>query len=216
MSITALIFLSLSLVFLLIYFLLLISFKNKDISLANSFGFEIYSSLPIEKRVLLYFLLFLFSSTSSTGIWMTFSFFNSPYLIFVSSLFLLGYTFIALSNIIPFTLYKYHLISYYSGSAFISVSSLLIFLAKYVEGILIDNDLLPQPFVISLIAISFVLLIFLGNPKNSSWYKLNKVNNNGETKYEKPSINSLALEEWITLALLGLVNSFFIVLSLIL
>ena len=214
MNLTPLIFLSLGIVFLLLYFSLLLLFKNKKISLANSFGFEIYSTLPLEKRLLLYFMLFIFSSISSVGIWITLNFFNSPYLIIVSILYLLGYVLIALSNIIPFTFYKYHLVSYYSGTAFIIVSSILIFLAKYIDGIIIDNFLIPQAFVILIMFVSLILLIFLSNPKNSSWYKLNKVSINGETKYEKPSINYLALEEWLTLGLLGIVNSLFIFLSL--
>lgn len=214
MKIVSLVFLSIGLLFLLIFFAFIFLLKDKKVYLVNSFGYEIYSSMPLERRVLFYSMLGIFSSLSTAGIWMTLSVFNSIYLIMVSLLFVLGFVLISISNIIPFSLYKYHLISYYLGSGFIIASSLLMFFTNNIRGIIIDSDMIPLPLSIGFIFIFVIFLAFILNPKNSEWFKLYKVNTNGKTHYEKPKINYLALEEWLSLGVLGIVDVLFIILNL--
>lgn len=214
MKIVSLVFLSIGLLFLLIFFIFIFLLKDKKVYLVNSFGYEIYCSMPLERRILFYSMLGIFSSLSTAGIWMTLSVFNSIYLIMVSLLFVLGFVLISISNIIPFSLYKYHLISYYLGSGFIIASSLLMFFTNNIRGIIIDSDMIPLPLSIGFIFIFVIFLAFILNPKNSEWFKLYKVNTNGKTHYEKPKINYLALEEWLSLGVLGIVDVLFIILNL--
>ena len=214
MIIVSLVFLSIGLLFLLIFFIFIFLLKDKKVYLVNSFGYEIYCSMPLERRILFYSMLGIFSSLSTAGIWMTLSVFNSIYLIMVSLLFVLGFVLISISNIIPFSLYKYHLISYYLGSGFIIASSLLMFFTNNIRGIIIDSDMIPLPLSIGFIFIFVIFLAFILNPKNSEWFKLYKVNTNGKTHYQKPKINYLALEEWLSLGVLGIVDVLFIILNL--
>ena len=214
MKIVSLVFLSIGLLFLLIFFIFIFLLKDKKVYLVNSFGYEIYCSMPLERRILFYSMLGIFSSLSTAGIWMTLSVFNSIYLIMVSLLFVLGFVLISISNIIPFSLYKYHLISYYLGSGFIIASSLLMFFINNIRGIIVDSDMIPLPLSIGFIFIFVIFLAFILNPKNSEWFKLYKVNTNGKTHYEKPKINYLALEEWLSLGVLGIVDVLFIILNL--
>lgn len=211
MNLTSIILLSVGLLFLLLFFLMLFLLKKKSVSLTNTFGYEIFSSLPLDKRLFFYFLLFVFSGLSSSGIILGLFVFKSIYLNIISITFILGYILICLSIICPLSLYKYHLACYYLGSGLISSSLLLFFIGKVNTQLIVDNSLISMPISTVFLLLSVTLLIFIINPNNSSFYKLNKVQIDGQITYEKPKINFLALEEWSTLIILGLVNLLFII-----
>lgn len=210
MILVSTIFLSTGLLFLFIYFLLLSLYKKKEVSFLNTFGYEIYSSLDANKRFSLYILLFIFSGISGTGIYMGLSIFRSIFLNIVSITFIFGYILVALSNIIPLSMYKYHLICYFSGAGLIASSSILLFFGKFNSQLVIDNSVISMPIVILFLLISVLMMIFILNPNNSSFYKLERTSNNGKTTYIKPRINFLALEEWTSLIILGIINILFI------
>ena len=211
MKLVSIILLGIGLLFLGIYFLLLVLFKNKEVSLSNSFGYEIYSSLSADKRFTLYFLLLVFSGLTGTGIYMGLSIFKSLYLNIISITFIVGFLLTCVSNIIPLSIYKYHIICYFAGIGLISSSSLLFFIGKINNELILDNNLISLPISVVFLLLSVTLLIFLANPNNSSFYKLVKVEKNGNTSYEKPKVNYLALEEWSSLVIMGIMNLLFLV-----
>jgi len=106
MNLTSIILLSVGLLFLLLFFLMLFLLKKKSAFLTNTFGYEIFSSLPLDKRLFFYFLLFVFSGISGSGIILGLFVFKSIYLNIISITFILGYILICLriwTDFIKFT-----------------------------------------------------------------------------------------------------------------
>ena len=213
MIVTSSIFLAVGIISLVSYFVIFFKLKKRKIfkvedTFLNSFGYEFYRILNPQTRIILYALLIISSFSFSLSSFFSLSYIISNYLIIVASIFTLGVSLITISNFIPLSQYKIHLVSFFVGLTSLFSSTLLIAIANLIGEIL--------PGFICIIALFFAAIIFsfLINPYNSNWFKLEKNNSSKDNKFVKPKINFLALEEWLSLSLILLISILYFSLNL--
>lgn len=166
----------------------------------NSFPYNFYMSDSIVMRVVLYVLLGLGTLMTCVGEAFFFISFNSSFMLILGIALPLSLLFIAISNVIPLSYYKLHLVFSLSGFCLFGGSGILLAFVKVIPNALGSN----YDFLIFLSVmfgfLGFVSLLSLLNPKLSSWAKMDKTEEDGKTYYVKPKINFYALYEWIFLA----------------
>lgn len=187
------------------------SYQGKDKNhLRNSFSYLYYANCSITTRLLLYALLIagvLFLSLGEAFYFSSNVF--SYYQLFLAILFPLSLFLIGLSNLLSLNNYKLKIFcSLFSFIAF-TFASLAYVLLPFVEGLALEHEFYSAPIAIIIGVIGFICLISFFNPKLSSWAKMEKKEENGETYYVKPRVNYLALYEWSYLILMMVVGFLF-------
>lgn len=190
----------------IIYFVLLVysnSLIDKPIRnhLRNSFPYNFYMDFSIKTRFILYVILALSGTLIAIGECMYMISFSTSYMYFISIFLPLSIIGLLISNLIPLSHYKTHIIAAFVGFGCLSLSTILLTFAGIVEGTMESSTQINLTIRIFLGIIGFVSFFALFNPKLLNWSKMDKTEEDGKTIYVKPKFNFLALYEWIYLIL---------------
>jgi hypothetical protein len=167
--------------------------------LRNSFPYNFYMNVSLPTRILLYALLLIASLTTMVGQCFFFLSFSNPYFLCLAIVCPLSLACLLISNLLPLTFYRSHILLAAVGFFITSLSGLLFAFSNLVVGSSIIEGNLCQPIQIVIGVLSGILLLAMFNPKLMNWYKMEKTEENGKTYYVKPKLNFFALYEWLFL-----------------
>ncbi len=170
----------------------------------NSFPYEFYKDLPLSYRLLLYGVLALDILSLALGMAFFFLYLDSTYALAILFFLVVSAFAMLISNILPLSHYKGHIIAALCGFAFFSLGSILFAFITLIPGGLILQSHISVPIVVLVGVLGFLSFFALFNPKLKNWARLDRTEENGATYYVKPKVNFLSLYEWIYLALLNL------------
>lgn len=205
-----------SIAFFMIYVVLLVYYKSfylkgRDLGFKNTFGYEIYSALPIRSRILLYCSLMLNVALGIFSYFFALRSFMTTYTLIVGIVYVISYIAIAIANITPLTFYKTHLLASIFAVLGYAFASILIGFSFLVEGAFIVAEGINPTIFIIIAVLGIITLLACFNKKLLSWAKMDKAEENGKTFYVKPKVNWLALYEWIVYLLINITNLLLII-----
>ena len=191
-----------ALAFFIIYLISIIYFKSltlkgKDVNFRNTYPYEIYSKLSILNRVLLYGSLFANVALGAIGFFFAFQWLGSNYAIIIGSVYAVSFLALVISNVIPLSLPRLHLLSALFGILGFAFASILTCFMTIIPNVLLVSNSFILPMTIIIGILGFLVLLSSFNPKLLSWTKLDKAEIDGKTIYVKPKINFLASYEWL-------------------
>ncbi|MFA6625115.1 MAG: hypothetical protein WCS80_05075 [Bacilli bacterium] len=169
----------------------------------NSFPYQYYSSFPRFFRIFLYSFLGLAVLLGGIGVIFYFSFLGGSFALILGISFALSFLCLGLSNIIPLSAYKPHIILAISSFLLFSLSSILYMFINHFPCPNYNPQLVNRVICIIIGIVGFITFFSTFNPKLFSWFKMEKAEENGKTIYVKPKINWLAMYEWIFLILMA-------------
>ncbi len=166
----------------------------------NSFPYNFYMDDSIVLRVILYVLLGLSVLSACVGESFFFISLGGYGMLIAGGILLpLSLLFLAVSNILPLSFYKSHIVfallgflSFCGSMILLSVITPVVDPALNVEGLSIVSRIFFG-------VMGFASLLSLINPKLMDWAKMEKTEENGKSYYVKPKFNFLAMYEWIFL-----------------
>lgn len=165
-------------------------------SARNTFGYEYYRVMKLNRRVLLYVLSAISVLFLGTGAGIFLSFFQSSYALSTGIAFSLALLLLTLATLIPLPSYKLHIFAALSGLGFLGLSGLLYSFATVFPDVILFKNFFYVPLEVIFGLVGLLSLVSLFNPKLTSFYKMNRAEVDGTVYYEKPKVNSLALTEW--------------------
>lgn len=165
----------------------------------NSFPYNYYADAGMFQRVVLYVLLAIFILCISVGEAFYFISLESSFSILIGIFLPLGMIALGISNVIPLSGYRSHLIASAIGFLLLSASSLLFSFASIIPSAINPKYNVSVPIQVFFGIIGAVLLLALINPKLADWSKMDKTEKDGTTYYVKPKVNFYAMYEWIYL-----------------
>ena len=180
----------------------------------NSFPYNFYMSASIPMRATLYILLCLSTLATAVGESLFFLSFGTTFMFVAAILMPLSLIFLTISNILPLSSYRLHLLFSGAGFFFFAAMTSLIPFSLVIPSALIIKDSFSLGVALPLGIIGISLLLSLANPKLANWFKMEKTERDGTTYYVKPRINFYAMYEWIFLTA-SYVVSFLFVLNII-
>lgn len=172
----------------------------------NSFPYNFYSSFSIVNRVVLYVLLFAGTILTCIGESFFFISFQTAFTFILGLLLPLSLLCLVISNVMPMTFYKIHLITSGIGFTLFGFSLTVFAFARVIPSALNFASDLSLFIAVVIGFIGIISIASLINPKLKSWSKMDKTEENGTTYYVKPKVNWYALYEWIFLIFMQLTN----------
>ena len=180
----------------LLFFVFTRGKEGKRESLRNTFGYEYYRVMKLNRRVFLYVLSAISVLFLGTGAGIFLSFFQSSYAVSTGISFSLALILLTLATLIPLPNYKLHIFTAFSGLGFLGLSGILYSFATILPDVILFKNYFYIPLEVIFGLVGLLSLVSLFNPKLTSFYKMNRAEVNGTVYYEKPKVNSLALTEW--------------------